>query len=175
MTINYYYYTFGFLIKKEAYLKYYGFVKENIPKEYCPVEPQENDHDDWKEDALYEWILETHDNGYATTRKIEVDGVEYIVRGFTHDTDMDEYVVVGIDLGAMDRWEGTKVDGTNCFPKDRIKTLVKNPDWIKMIQECDKHCTFYNKVDYGVPDPKYPKFSICPSVRVSTDDCDCCS
>ena len=171
MTINKYYYTFGFLVKRETYLKYFGFTKENLPEDYRTEDATEDDLNDF----MYEWILDTHGRGYMSEREIEVDGVKYIVRGFTHDSVKADYVVVGIDMGAIDRWDGTRVEGTNCILKDRIQTLVRNKDWIEMIQACDKHCTYYDLIDYGVPDPKYKKFSICPAVYTTTDDCDCCS
>lgn len=170
MTINTYYHTFGFQIRKEDYLKHFGFTKENIPADYT-----EDVTDDDMEALLHDWIIETHGQGFTLYRTFEVDGVEYIVRGFAHDTDKDDYVVVGIDMGAIDRWDGTRVDGTNCFPKDRIRTLVRNKDWIKIIQASDKHCTHSDPIDYGVQDSEYPKLSICPVVYITTDDCDCCS
>jgi len=171
MTIDKYYHTFGFLIRREDYLKYFGFTKENIPPEYKSEETTKDDLDE----CLYEWITETHGNRLTLEREFVVDGVEYIVRGFTHDTNKEDYVVVGIDMGVIDRWEGTQVDGTNCFPKDRIRTLARNKDWIEMIQGSDKHCTYYDPIEYGVQDPKYKKFFICPVVYITTDDCDCCS
>ena len=75
----------------------------------------------------------------------------------------------------MDRWDATRTSGTNCNPKHRIQTLTHNEDWIKMIQESDRHCTNYKNIDYGVQDPKYKSFYICPCVYITTNDCDCCS
>jgi len=175
MTINKYYHTFGFLVKKEDYLRYFGFTKENLPEEYRETDGDYVQTDDDLDTALYEWIHDTHGNSLELERVIEVDGVNFIVRSFTHDTKYEDYVVVGIDLGTLDRWDGARENGTNCSPKNRIRTLARNEDWIKMIQACDRHCTSYVDIDYGVKDPECESFYICPVVRISTDDCDCCS
>lgn len=177
MTVTKYYFTFGFLVKKQAYLEHFGYTLDNLPEEYQYDRPDEEvteeDAKEAAEESMFEWINDDHFGG----KQVEVDGVNYIVRFFTHDNELSEdYVVVGIDHGSMDKFSGSFTPGTNCTPQDRIRTLTRNEDWIKMIQDSDKYSyTGSGDVDYGVPDPGYSSLYRIPTVHITTDDCECCS
>ena len=77
-------------------------------------------------------------------------------------------------MGERNRWDGTYTLQTN-DNKELVKTLVRNADWTKAIQNTGKQPTLYSLEDYTVQHPKFETFSICPTVYTTTDDCDCCS
>jgi len=175
--INTYYMTFGFLVKAKDYLTHFGYTKENLPEERLPERKDGWDDARWNEaldEALSEWISDSHGGAIAWFKKIEVRGVEFVVRDFIYDSRKSDYIVVGVDLGSIDRWKGlgdAGVGADNCDPRDRIKPLAQDADWIKLIQACDIYSYDYSKIDYGVEHPKDGNW-ICPSTEVSTDDCD---
>lgn len=169
MTIGIWYFTFGFKIKKDAYLEIRGYTFENIPAEYR----KEGMTSDEQKEALDEWISESCP-GFALQDKFSIDGIDFVGRGFTHESEFEDYVVVGIDMGQIDCWEATgEISKRN--PREEIKALTSKQEWINAIQNTDKNCTYYSKVEYGIDDPKYKSFSICPTIHVTQDDCDCCS
>ena len=169
MTIESWYFTFGFKVKKDAYLKIRGYTMENIPKEYL----KDGMTDDELKDIFNEWILECCP-GFALQDKFSIDGIDFIGRGFTHESEFEDYVVVGIDMGQIDRWEATREMNTRDV-KEEIVALTGKQEWITAIQNAGHNTTFFSKVPYGVEDPKYESYSICPSVHITADDCDCCS
>lgn len=172
MTINCYYHTFGFLVKLDDFFKHLGYTIDNVPDDWKNGSDQ-NDPS-YLEDALNDWICDEI-GIWGWTREFDVDGIKYIARGFTHDTDKENYVVVGIDLGSINRWDGTRKDGSNYNFIEMICTLSQNQDWIKMIQKSDRNTTICNNYEYVVQNMKYKNIYLCPSVYITTDDCDCCS
>jgi hypothetical protein len=187
MTVGVYYHIFGFLVKKDDYLRHFGYVLKNLPEFYkaeVEGEVEGEDENGFFEDALDEWIRDEHGNGFCFYKNITVNSVNhgsctYTLRGFTHDDKFSEYLVIGIDLGSIDRWDGTRRDGTGDYiynPQKWIRDLAKSPEWISLIQACgSKNCTRYDQIEYGIQHPIYEKSSISPAVYLTTDDCDCCS
>lgn len=167
MTVEKYYFTYGFIVKKAAYLEHFGYTLNNLPEDYV------YDTVEGKEEALYEWIEDEHHGG----KQVVVDGVNYIAQFFTHDDELyPDYMVIGIDQGSMEKFSGTFTPGTNCNPKDRIRTLTRNEDWVKIIQDSVHYSyTAARDGDHGVPDPEYADLRRVPGVHITTDDCTCCS
>ena len=170
MTITTYYNVFGFLIKKSDYLKCFGYTMENLPEDY-----------DQDESVLFDWIVDEHyGNPYSLYKVFEIDGLVYTLRGFTHDSDLAEYLVIGVDLGSIDRETGkrtekTYTDDEDFKPTNLIQGLFDEPDWLKLIQECDKYNGWYVEEDWRIPHPIREGTWISPQVYITTDDCDCCS
>jgi hypothetical protein len=122
--------------------------------------------------------FDNHTEGYPITYKFMVDGKEFIARGYVHSDEkyVDKYYIIGIDLGSIDRWDGTIAQTNIDNAKEEIKTLVQNEEWKNIIQKSEaRNCTYYSIIDFGVQHPKYDTSSIGPSVHITKDDCDCCS
>ena len=182
MTIYTYYLTFGFRVNINDCLKIWGFSPETISKEL--VEQYKDDTDYTKiEDYVRCWfedneLFDNHNEGYAVGYRFIIDGKQFIARGYVHSDEkyVDKYYVIGLDLGTIDRWDGSITQANIESAKEEIKTLVQNEEWKNAIQNSKSpNCTYYSLIDYGVQHPKYDKFSVCPSVHITKNDCDCCS
>ena len=81
-----------------------------------------------------------------------------------------------MELGSLDRFDGTIIQTNLENAKEAIKTLVNNEEWKSAIQKSRAdNCKYYSLEDFGVQDPKYEKWSIAPSLHITKNDCDCCS
>lgn len=173
MTIEYYYFIFGFKISVTDYKKLRGYTAENISDEQIE---QYKEEENYKiEDVVNTWFYEELRKGSSVKERFEIEGVKFIVRGFTHDSEDNENVVVGVQVGKMDRWSGENKIENSDF-RNQIKNLVNNEEWKLLISaNHGNNCTKYSKIDYGVQDPEYSRFSVSPVVYITTNDCDCCS
>ena len=140
------------------------------------VPDPKNDPNVEEADALLEWFKEEHfGGGFVASYKFEIEGVKFVVRGCSHEKkDYDKYLIVGIDLGKIDNFEGSLSNKGRS--KEDLCLLIKQEKWINLIRECeDINAVNYSKVEYGVDSSKYEKFSIAPETHITTDDCPCCS
>jgi len=182
MTINTYYLTFGFRVNINDCLKLWGFSPDTIPENLIEQYKDDTNYTDiwdyvrcWFEDNE---IFEDHNEGWGVGYRFKVDDKPFIARGYVHSDEkyVDKYYIIGVDLGSIDRWNGTITQANIKNAKEEIKELVQNEEWKNIIQNSEApNCTYYSIIDYGVQDLKYDKFSICPSVHLTKDDCDCCS
>lgn len=176
MTITTYYITFGFKVKISSLMKIKGYTLEKLT-EQTRLECEEYLHEPTDDSTVEEWFREEYlGGGYAGRRELEIDGVKFIIRGFTHDKEAyDEYVVVGVDLGTVEDFGGM-LASTNRNAKADLCRLVKNPDWAKLIQECEDHnAMFHDMIDYGAPSLKYKGSCVEPQIFFTSNDCGCCS
>ena len=175
MTIETYFFTFGFLIKIEDCLKVLGFTPDKLTDE-LRKQIEENAMNDLNTDEDY--CMEWFQNGsFVIAHTFKINHQEYIVRSFAHDNVEyhDKYYVVGINCREIDRWSGKCEETTSGDVRELMKPLANSPEWIKAIQNCKLQTKLYRREDYAVEDPDYPKFSYSPSIYITTDDCDCCS
>ena len=184
MTIHTYYYTFGFLVPINECIKLLGYTIENLTAEKRKeiIDECGFDEGDFTDEQLcHSWFEYECRETYASEYSFEIAGNKYIVRSFCHDNpDSEKYLVVGVPIGEMDRFEGKY---TSRIPPEKLDVkakkliipLAQNPDWQKVIQKSEDNTTLYRRADYAVPDLEYESFSICPSIYTTTDDCDCCS
>ena len=171
MTVNTYYLTFGFRVRLDSYMRMVGYtldkLTDEIRSDYSWI--SENDNE-----ILMEWFRAEHlDHGeYHFSLKDQ----EYVVRMFTHDheEDHEKYVVVGVDMGEIDNFEGTITStGNTCHD---LSDLVKNEEWQALIVESESRNGYSTrKVEYGVQGPTYKNLMIIPTMVMTTDDCNCCS
>jgi hypothetical protein len=181
MTINTYYYVFGFLVPIDDCIALLGFtidkltdeIRNNIMDEQCY---DNNDEPVTDQRLVREWYeMECRDN-YNTAYPLELDNHRFIVRSFCHDNDNnDKYYVVGVDIGEIDRFTGicTTNDSTDT-PKQRIAALAQNTEWQRAIQKTKQSYSIFKKESHCVPLLKNGLF-LEPIVYATTDDCDCCS
>lgn len=161
-------------MKRKDYCELYGYTLENIPKEYRDAYEGEN-----LEDALFEWIGEEHDNAVTLAKSIVVNNHKFVVRGFTHDSESDEYesyeyVVVGVDLGQVDRYEGTMQVPENKGCSKHL--LIKDAKWREIIiNNKNVNLIYVSRYYFGIPDPENENYNIIPCVYITQDDCKCCS
>ncbi len=169
MTIYTWFLTFGFKISLKDYMVYNGYTRENMTDEMVEKYIDEG------EDIVYNWFYdEKIDGNFVLSHIFEVDGIEFIARGFTHDKKDSKNIVIGIDLGEIDRWNGKlTVNDVNC--EEQIKIMLKCEEIRKIISSSEGNATTYSLIEHGVKDPKYPTFSITPAVHITQNDCDCCS
>lgn len=169
MTVNTYYLTFGFRVRLDSYMRMMGYTVEKL----TPEIRKPYDHGDYPdEEIVEEWFRDDHMN---SDHSFLVDDMKYVVRMFTHDQEGDRgYVVVGIDMGEIDNFEGT-VDSTGNNPKD-LYYLINNVEWKTLIQEAESqngYSTCNN--ENAVPSLIYKNLAIIPTMVMTTDDCTCCS
>ena len=174
MTIYTYYFTFGFNVNIADCYKLLHFDEQDVTPEI-----KQRIIDDYGEEGedYPNFNEQWFDDEYSINGgiKFTVSGIEYVVRKYQHDNEYNEkYFVVGVDIGSVGRFDGTTTMIT-IDVKKQIEPLVHHLDWIKAVQESENNATLYKIADYAVQDPQYPKFSICPSIYITTDDCDCCS
>ena len=169
MTIDTYYYTFGFLVPIDECYELLGFTAENFT-----AEKREKLIDEWDieleitdEDFPHAWF----DCAYLESRKyeFEVDGKTFIARRFSNDHENGKYLVVGIAIGEMNRFSGKYTSHTKIKDglKQQIIPLAQNQKWQKAIQKSEfKNCTLYDSAEYSVP---FKSFSLGPSVFTTTN------
>ena len=177
MTITEYYITFGFEIKLASLMQKEGYTVESLTEELRDRYRHECDDPQNDEQIVMQWFKEDFlSHGYAGHYKFTINGLKFIIRTFTHDEkEHDKYVVVGVNMGTVNNFDGT-MSTTGINGTENLKTLVKDAEWAKLILECpDCNACAYRLVDYGIPDPRYEKFSIAPSTFFTTNDCGCCS
>jgi hypothetical protein len=170
MTIQTWFFTFGFKIVLKDWMKYEGYTEENMTNELREQFKDEGD------DIVFNWFYDEKINGYVLNEKFQINGVDFIARGFTHDKKKDsKNIIIGIDLGEMDRWsgKGNVQNYINC--EEQIKVLIKDEKIRNLILSAQDNCTSYSLIGHGVEDPKYPSFSITPTVYITQNYCDCCS
>lgn len=176
MTIEKYYITFGFKVKLTSVMRKEGYTVETLTPElrahYSSDFDQPTD-----EKILLAWFKEDFlDQQFAPSYEFEIDGAKFVIRTFTHNKKgYNEYVIVGVDLGTIENFEGVLATTGNVGIQG-MKTLVTDLGWSQMIKECgDVDACRYDLVDYCVKDPKFETFSIAPQTFITTDDCPCCS
>jgi len=178
MTIETYYYTFGYLVDIQKCLEVLGFtvdkltpeIKQRIDDEFGPLD-EDSSIEQW-----LEWWFELEMDRLHNNYVFKVDSTEYEVRRFTHDNKYnDKYYVVGVHMGEIDRFHGTS-SMRQIAPLTRIDRLSQNSEWVKAIQvSSGNNVLLCNKTYYTIPHLKYEHLFISPSVYVTTNDCDCCS
>lgn len=177
MTIEEYYLTFGFKIKISSLIAHVGYTLDMLTDEIR----NEHGNDEYSPgndgNILLYWFKDEYlDGGFVGHRVFEINGTEFIIRGFTHNKkEHDKYVVVGVNLGTIKNFEGI-LNTTGAEGKEGLRVLVQDENWARMITECENvnacYCSF---IDYGVPSPKYEGFYTEPKVHMTTNDCSCCS
>lgn len=188
MTITTYYYTFGFLVRIEDCLPIFGFTfekfNENIRKEI--IDNAGYDEDDTAEFTEERWLKEWFEleckDGFQLTKTFELDGMTFSVRGFMHNDDKhDRFLVVGIDIGEMGRFNGVykQTLQSDEKPKHLLSKLAQNEEWKKAVQRAENQQSWTSgraeKKNYLVPSLQFNSLSVAPSIYTTTDDCDCCS
>lgn len=170
MTVNTYFLTFGFRVRLDSFMRMLGFTLDKLTPE-IRAEHHWFDNDD---DILEEWFRDEHMEG--SCYHFTLDETEYVVRMFTHDheDDHETYVVVGVDMGEIDNFEGTVSSPGNTYHD--LLNLVNNEEWRALIIESeDRNGYSTRKVKYGVEGPTYKNLMIIPTMVMTTDDCSCCS
>ena len=176
MTIRTYYLTFGFRVHISDALLVLGYTEENLTDKIRNMLNEEFGEEERSVDEYLKLWLE-----YSINYKpyFEINGQKYVIRDYKHDTEYTKYLVIGVEIGKINRFTGEmeKIENVKNGENLReIMQLVKDERWIKCIQTAETtkdNCRSYKLKDYGVPDLE--RGSIVPSVFTTTDDCDCCS
>lgn len=195
MTIDYFYYVYGFLIPIEDCLKVLGYIEENLtPEKKQEVMDEcgfDDDDDIPMSTILREWFeLEHQDKAYTAKCDFYLGNggaYKYIIRSFAHDNKeyYDKYYVVGVDVGTMDRFQGfydqSTCPETSLKPMDMLRILGEDTNWFNALQKHGNTRRATEK-EYGifigqrrVQDRLFYDEYVCPEVFTCTNDCDCCS
>lgn len=185
MTIGKYYLTFGYEIDSSAYMDFMDYKVENITDEMRRLCKEEEDHSE-DEYVLQYWFSQDmyKDSVWRVSYTFLINGVEFVVRGYTHDydqnqenkkTDKSNVLVVGINIGTIDRWSGeVTLTGNN---NKNLSILTTDPRWRVFLENYGKS-THHGVCEYKILSKGHnPEdgWYLLPFLYTTTDDCDCCS